>query len=367
VSGKRVVIAGGGLIGCAIAWRLAARGAHVHVVESARPGMGASWAAAGMLAPLFETPNAAMRDLTSRSSARYPHFVDELRDVSGIDCELQLGGKLDVAYTADGLHALRAHYGDTLPESVRELSAEEIRDVEPSIRGDFAGALLSENDGSVDNRKLTRAVWVAAGNAGAEFTTGSSVREVLCSRGGLDSVVLSTGERLGADAVIVCAGAWSSSIRGLPQPLPVFPVRGQMVALEAIPKVATRIVADPACYIIPRSDGRVLVGSTVEHVGFDTRTTAAGIAHLLNTATRLIPALAGAPVLEMWAGVRPGTADDLPILGEDPRAPGVYYATGHFRNGILLAPITADVIADVVCGLNPEVDLRPFTAGRFHG
>jgi glycine oxidase len=367
VAGKRVVIAGGGLIGCAIAWRLAERGADVHVIESARPGMAASWAAAGMLAPLFEAPNAAMRDLLARSLNRYQDFVDELRAVSGIDAELQLGGKLDIAHTDDELRLLRKHYGDSVPAGVRELSAAEVRDIEPNVTQDFTAALLSENDGSVDNRKLARAAWVAASNAGATFTTGASVREVLYTRSTLEAVVLSTGERLAADAVVVCAGAWSSSIRGLPRPLPVFPVRGQMVSLEAIPRATTRIVADHECYIIPRSDGRVLVGSTVERVGFDLRTTASGIAHLLRVAIRLVPMLANAPVIETWAGLRPGTADDLPILGEDPHAPGVYYATGHYRNGILLAPITADVIAAAVSGERAEINLQPFSAGRFHG
>jgi cation diffusion facilitator CzcD-associated flavoprotein CzcO len=182
VAGKRVVIAGGGLIGCAIAWRLAERGADVHVIESARPGMAASWAAAGMLAPLFEAPNAAMRDLLARSLNRYQDFVDELRAVSGIDAELQLGGKLDIAHTDDELRLLRKHYGDSLPAGVRELSAAEVRDIEPNVTQDFTAALLSENDGSVDNRKLARAAWVAASNAGATFTTGASVREVLYTR-----------------------------------------------------------------------------------------------------------------------------------------------------------------------------------------
>lgn len=367
MNGKRVIIAGGGLIGCSIAWRLAARGAHVHVIESARPGMAASWAAAGMLAPLFEAHDPAMRHMMARSLARYRDFVTELHAESGIDAELQCGGKLDVAWSPGELETLRAHYGTTLPDGVRELSADEARMLEPAVAADAAGALLSENDGSVDNRKLARAAWVAASNAGAEFTAGSSVREVICNRSRVDAVVLSTGERISADAVVISAGAWSSSIRGLPQPLPVYPVRGQMVALEAVPRIATRIVADAHCYIISRTEGRVLVGSTVERVGFDMRTTAAGVHGLLSAAIRALPALADAPVIETWSGLRPGTADDLPILGEDPRAPGIFYATGHFRNGILLAPITADIIAAAVSGQDAGFDLRPFSAGRFHG
>ncbi|MGQ0561151.1 MAG: glycine oxidase ThiO [Gemmatimonadota bacterium] len=364
---KRVIIAGGGLIGCAVAWRLAARGAQVHVIESARPGMAASWAAAGMLAPLFEAPSDAFRRLADASLERYPAFVQQLHEHSGIDPELQLTGKIDIAFSESELARLHAHYGSALPDSVRLLDAADARSLEPGIAGDVHSALISTNDGSVDPRKLARAAWVAASECGAQFTIGSSVREVLCSRNGFEAVYLSTGERIEADAVVICAGAWSSSIRGLPQLLPVFPVRGQMVALEAVPRVLSHIVMSADCYIVPRSDGRVLVGSTAERAGFEVRTTAAGISNLLAAALRAVPQLAAAAVVETWAGLRPGTADELPILGEDPRAPGVFYATGHFRNGILLAPVTADLLADSVCDGRSELDLRPFTAGRFHG
>ncbi|MGQ0815289.1 MAG: glycine oxidase ThiO [Gemmatimonadota bacterium] len=367
MSTKHVVIAGGGLIGCAIAWKLAARGVRVHVIEAARPGMAASWAAAGMLAPLFEGPNEAFRRLARSSVERYPEFVRDLYGASGIDADLQMSGKLDLAFSTAEYASLREHYGTTLPASVHELAANAARELEPGISADTAGALVSDNDGSVDNRKLARAAWIAATSRGAEFTIGSSVREVLCSRNGFEALYLSTGERIEADAVVVAAGAWSSSIRGLPQPLPVYPVRGQMIALEAIPPVLSRIVLTRDCYIVPRADGRVLVGSTIERAGFEARTTAAGIAHLLNASVRAVPKLAQAAVVETWAGLRPGTADELPILGEDPRAPGVFYATGHFRNGILLAPITADLTAAALCGDAAELDLRPFSAGRFHG
>lgn len=367
MSSRHVIIAGGGLIGCSIAWRLAARGATVHVVESARPGMAASSAAAGMLAPLLEAHHESLRLLATESLARFPAFANDLHAAAGIDVELQLTGKLDLAYSADELDVMRARYGKTLPPAVRELTTRDAVALEPFIASSAHGVLLSPHDGSVDTRKLARAAWVAATNAGAQFTSGSSVREVICNRTNVEAVVLSTGERLKADAVIVCAGAWSSSIGGLPGPLPVFPVRGQIVQLEAIPRALTHIVMTLECYIVPRSDGRVLVGSTLERAGFETRTTAKGVAHLLNAAVRAVPALADAAVVDTWAGLRPGTADELPILGEDPRMPGVFYATGHYRNGILLAPVTADLTADAVLGLPAKVDVRAFSAARFHG
>lgn len=367
MSSKHVIVAGGGLIGCATAWRLAARGATVHVVESARPGMAASWAAAGMLAPLLEGHHDALRALATESIARFPSFADELHAASGIDVELQLTGKVDVAFSESDLNTLRARYGAALPASVRQLTLREALTVEPELSPDAHSVLVSTQDGSVDTRKLSRAAWVAATNAGVQFTAGSSVREVVCNRSGFEAVVLSTGERLKADAVVICAGAWSSSIRGLPGPLPVFPVRGQIVMLETVPRVLTHIVMTMECYIVPRSDGRVLIGSTLERAGFETRTTAKGVAHLLNAALRAVPALDNAAVVDTWAGLRPGTADDLPILGEDPRVPGVFYATGHYRNGILLAPMTADLTADLVLGVPTSAQVRAFSAARFHG
>ena len=361
----KVVVAGGGLIGCAVAWRLAQRGAQVTVVESSRPGTAASWAAAGMLAPLTEAHHVALRTLATDSIALFPKFVEELRDACGIDAELQLTGKLDVAFNDDEMTQARARYGSQLPDEVRELTAAEAMDFEPHLAPQVVGAIHSRSAGSVDNRKLTRAAWLAAAAAGVEFCNGASVREVLCSRGAFEAVYLSTGERIEADALIVCAGAWSSSIRGLPLALPVFPVRGQMIALECVPSLVKRVLMTERCYIVPRSDGRVLIGSTVERVGFDARTTAGGIAYLLESAIQVVPMLADANVIETWAGLRPGTPDGLPILGADPRAPGVFYATGHFRNGILLAPITADMMARAVVD-SATPNIASFAVNRFH-
>lgn len=366
MNSSRIIVAGGGLIGCAIAWRLAQRGAHVHVIESARPGMAASWAAAGMLAPLIESHHESFLALARASIARFPQFVDELKDASGIDAELSMTGKIDVTFNPADARALRAGYGTSLPDGVAEISRAQLTPLEPAISPAATGALHSAGDGSVDNRKLTRAAWIAATDAGVEFQVGSSVHDVVCGRAGFEAVRLSTGERVEADTVVIAAGAWSGAIRGLPARLPVFPVRGQMVALEYVPRVLSHLVMTTECYIVPRSDGRVLIGSTVERVGFDARTTARGVSQLLTAAIRVVPKLGDATVVETWAGLRPGTSDELPILGGDPRAPGVFYATGHYRNGILLAPVTADVIADAVFNDTPKVDLNAFAVSRFH-
>lgn len=362
-SGHKIIITGGGLIGCSLAWRLAQRGAQVTVVESARPGSGASAAAAGMLAPLIEAEHAALRDVALRSLSMFPEFVRELHEASGIDAELQLTGKYDIAFNEAEFEDLRGRYGKELPDGVRAASTDELS---PSISKNATHAIISDYDGSVDNRKLARAAWLAASNAGVEFHVGASVREVLCGRGPFEGVVLSTGERIAGDAVVIASGAWSSSIRGLPLSLPVFPVRGQIVALEHVPRVLDRLAMTVDCYIVPRTDGRVLIGSTVERVGFDPRTTAHGIATLLNAGLRAVPALHDASVVETWAGLRPGTPDDLPILGGDPRAQGVFYATGHYRNGILLAPITAAAMSDCILTGKTAVDIAAFSVKRFH-
>ena len=366
MNNNRVIVAGGGLIGCAIAWRLAQRGARVQVIESSRPGTAASWAAAGMLAPLVEAHHRELGRLARASIARFPAFVAELREASGIDAELQMNGKIDIAFDDATLADMRAGYGASLPDAVRQMSAEDLFVVEANLSRDVVGGIVTDGDGSVDPRKLVRAAWLAASNAGVEFRTGASVREVMCSRNGFEAVHLSTGERIEADAVVIAAGAWSSSIRGLPLQLPVFPMRGQIVALERVPRALLHLVMSPECYIVPRSDGRLVIGSTMERAGFDARTTAAGISRLLAAAIRAVPALADATVIDSWAGLRPATSDDLPILGADPRADRVFYATGHFKNGILLSAITADAIADLVATGNSDVDIKAFSAARFH-
>ena len=316
-----------------------------------------------MLAPLIEVHNDKLRRLAIYSIEQFPDFVSELQEESGIDAELQLTGKIDVAFSDDEFTTLRERYGSSLPNGVREIPVDDVRSV---VSRDATRVIRSDNDGSVDNRKLARAAWLAGANAGVDYHLGASVREVICARGAFEAVTLSTGERLEGDALIVCSGAWSSSIRGLPMSLPVFPVRGQIVALEQVPRVLSQVVMTLECYIVPRTDGRVLVGSTVERAGFDPRTTAAGTATLLNAALRAVPSLGEATMVEAWAGLRPGTPDELPILGGDPRAPGVFYATGHYRNGILLAPITAEIMAECVLDGRTAADIAAFSIARFH-
>jgi glycine oxidase len=305
------VVIGGGIIGCTIAWRLAQRDVHVSLIEKYEPGTKATWAAAGMLLPLME-PDSPLQTLTDASFAAYPSFVAELQEITGIDAELQL---------------------------------------EPA------------GGGSVDNRRLGRAVYIAAVAAGVDVMTGVAARSV--RTGASNQVELTDGSVLDGDAVIVAAGAWSGELRGLPHRIPVIPVRGQMLALEHDAPLVPHIVHGADCYVVPRGQHRTLVGATVERVGFDDSITDAGIRELLACAHQLVPATRSAKIIEKWAGLRPGTPDDLPILGADKHVTGLYYATGHFRNGILLAPITAQLLTELMVDGASSIPLDDFALDRF--
>ena len=314
---ERVIVIGGGIIGCSIAWRLAQRGLRVVVIErDLQPGQQATWAAAGMLHPLIEAESPSLLRLAADSFSAYPAFVQELRDSTGIDAALQLDS-------------------------------------------------VATDSGSVDNRKLGRAVWRAAVSAGVDFRLGANARSVVGTASRFQLVELADGTSISADAVVIAAGAWSGEILGLPIKVPVIPVRGQILAVEHEPQLLDHIVIADDCYLVPRGEKRVLIGATVEHVGFDASTTEAGLESLLAAATRVVPEIASARVVERWAGLRPGTPDDLPVLGADPKVEGLYYATGHFRNGILLAPITATVLSELIATGQTDYDLRVFSIARF--
>ncbi len=311
MSVERVAVIGGGIIGCAIAWRLAQQGVHVVVIDGNQPVSKASWAAAGMLLPILEDPS-PLRPLAEASFAEFPDFVAEVERATGVDAGLIIEG----------------------PHS-----------------------------GSVDNRRLGTALQQAATRAGAEFRIGVPARKVDGTTR-FQHVELTDGSSIDGDSVVIAAGAWSSEIRGLPVRLPVVPVRGQMLAVKHDPPFVDSIVENERCYLVPRGD-RLLIGATVERVGFDERTTPDGIAGLLECARELAPDVAGMDVMETWAGLRPGTPDDLPILGADPRVEGLFYATGHYRNGILLTPITARAISELIVLGKTDVNLTRFKIDRF--
>lgn len=370
------MIIGGGVIGCAIAWELARRGQRTTVVERGTPSREATWAAGGMLSPLGDpgTPRAFL-ELALASSQRFAAFAEAVGAASGIDVEYRTSGKLEVALDQQAVagmaerHVWRREAGF----AVEWLEADEARRLEPALSPAVHAGLLLARDDQVENRRLGRALWIAAARAGAAFrlgvpATGIRVVGVGRERHRMAAVILADGTLLATHRVVVAAGSWSGQLTGLPRRLPVSPVRGQMAAMTTVPPALQRVVLSTGtgCYLIPRADGRLIVGATVERDGgFDKRTTPAGIRWLLGAALETVPALADAPLEETWVGLRPGTPDDLPILGPDPRVQGLFYATGHFRNGILLAPITAEVIADLLTGMTPDVPVDAFAVRRF--
>ena len=349
-----VIIIGGGIIGLSLSVALRKRGATVLVVERGEPGREASHAAGGMLVdcPLETKP--ALQALATASARLYPEFVRELELESGMKVDLRDFGTILLPSIEHIQHpALRA--SALLPVHLTE--------AEPALAESGShGSAFFLKERSVDPRALTAAAWKTAKNLGVDFSSGDEVSAVNISDAQVTGVTANKTSFL-ASKVVNCAGAWSGQIR--PHNLPTRPVKGQMLCLIMPSRTLLKhVIRSPKAYLIPRSDGRLLVGATVEEAGFDKRTDLATIQRLHKAAIELVPKLADAKILESWAGLRPGTPDALPILGET-RTRGYFVATGHFRDGILLAPITAEVMSAVIEGRQPEQDLTAFSPARF--
>ncbi len=344
-----VIVVGGGIIGLSISIALRKKGAAVLLVERGEPGREASYAAGGMLVDYApETPE-ALQSLASASAAMYPEFAHELEVESGMKVDLREQGTI--------LFPAASH---AAPDGT--LSQSQLSELEPALAANgIQGAILLK-ERSVDPRALTKAAIQTAKNRGVRFSSGDTVTEVNISDGAVSGVTTTKTSFL-APKVVNCAGAWSGTIG--PKHLPTRPVKGQMLCL-AMPTSTTllHVIRSPQAYLIPRSDGRLLVGATVEEAGFDKRTVPSTIQRLHQAALDLVPALRDAKILEDWAGLRPGSPDALPILDAS-ATPGYFVATGHFRDGILLAPITGQVMADVISGEKPSHDLRAFSLERF--
>ena len=367
----RVVVIGAGVIGLGIAWRLAARAA-VTVFDRGKAGAGASHAAAGMLAACAEAEpgEETLVALGRESQRRWPAFAEELERTTGVDVELRTEGTLVVALTADDQATIAHHleFQRQLALPLEWLSAAATRAREPRLAGKIAGALFSPEDHQVDNRKLAHALRIAAEQAGVDIREHQPVKELVVQGGQARGVVLDDGTSVPADIVVLAAGAWSRGIGGLPPDRrpPVRPIKGQMLALRMDPAapLLSHVLWAPGVYLVPRRDGRLIVGATVEEKGFDDTITAGGLLTLLEAAWRAIPAVEELPVDEIWVGHRPGSRDDAPILGPGPLA-GLFYATGHHRNGILLAPVTADAMARLILDDVVEPAIKPFGLERF--
>jgi glycine oxidase len=363
-----VAIIGGGIMGSAVAFRLAQRGVAVTVIERGIPGAEASSAAAGILGPQMEADGPGpLLELGLQSRALYPALAAELRDTTGIDVGYTRSGVLAIALDESGDEELSRRRAWQQARGLRAeaLSGDAARVVEPALGPAVRSARSFPDDAQVNARELARAFSQAAAGAGARFSSGRYVRRVVIEAGAATGVELD-GEVLAAGAVVVAAGSWSGLVEGagLP-PATVRPARGQLVSIETRPPLFRQVVSvHGRGYLVPRRDGTVLAGSTVEMAGFRKEVTVGGLAAILTLARTLVPALADAPVTGTWSNFRPFTEDHLPVLGTT-SVRNLVLATGHFRNGILLAPVTAEAIAALVATGQSPVDLAPFSVARF--
>jgi glycine oxidase len=348
-----VIVIGGGIVGLSLSLELRKRGASVLVAERGECGREASHAAGGMLADCGIEIPAGLQTLATSSARMYPDFVRDLELDSDMKVDLRdYGSILFLGLEHEELETAFA-LAHPLPSPLAE--------VEPALAPpDRAACYLRER--SVDPRALTLAVLAAARRQGVDISSGEDVTAVNMCDGGVSGVTTRKTSFF-APKVVNCAGAWSGQIA--PLAFPTRPVKGQMLCLLSPRReLLKHVIRTPEVYLIPRSDGRIVVGSTLEEAGFDKRTDVSTIQRLRQAAIALVPELQNAKILEDWAGLRPGTPDSLPVLGAT-SVLGYYVATGHFRDGILLAPITAKVMADVVQAKNPEYDIAAFSPQRF--
>jgi glycine oxidase len=370
ISHPRIAIIGGGVIGLAIGWRLRQAGAPVTIFERGEPGRGASWAAAGMLAAGIEAEptEEPLYALGRHSQSLWPGFAAELEAASGLPVGYDQTGTLVVAFNRDQAERLRhgIEFQRRLGGVFEWLGGSAARDLEPALAATIVAAVLSPNDHQADNRLLGTALAEAFRRAGGVLATGSAASiEIEAGR--------ARGVRCGdhfhpADKIVLAAGAASREVAGLPASArpPTRPIKGQMLAL-AMPKRAPlirHVVWGAGCYLVPRGDGRLLIGATTEERGWNADLTAGGVLGLLDDAWRTLPGIEELPIQEMWTGFRPGSPDDMPILGPS-GIDGLVLATGHHRNGILLTPATADLIAAYLLTDREDARMAPFHLDRF--
>jgi glycine oxidase len=361
-----VAVVGGGLIGAAVALELARAGLRVAVFDRQQPGEGASWAAAGILSPAPE--NAGMIStvpLGRASLGLYPEFVAAIEELSGQSVGYRPKGAVEVFFAPDAKAKLNTivalHHG--LGLKAEALSPEDAREMEPSLSSELEAAVLRPDEASIDNRVLTRAVLVAAQRTGVKIFPGRGVQSIYQS-GQRCIGLLVDNEKIEARWTEIAAGCYSGEIKGVAAYAPVRPAKGQMIALRAKNVKVERVLWSDHAYLVPRNDGKLIAGATVEYVGFDKEVTAGGLQKILAGAMEIAPALVDAQLEETWAGLRPDSPDHLPIIGPTDTE-GLLIASGHFRSGILLAPITAQLIREWITTGNVSVDWARFNPRRF--
>jgi glycine oxidase len=361
-----VAIAGGGLIGASIALDLARAGLGVGLFDRQEPGLEASWAGAGILSPAPESAALiALVPLGKASMAIYPEFVRMVEETSGRSAGYRPKGTLQALFSRHAREELSTvialHHG--LGLRAEPLSARDARALEPSLSEDLEAGVLRPEEASVDNRALTQAVLEAARRSGVQFFSASGA-EAIWREGGRCLGLNLKNEKVEAQWTVIAAGCFSANIQGVAPYAPVRPAKGQMVALRADDLKIERVLWSEKIYLVPRNDGRILAGATVEYTGFEKVLTAGGLEKILAGAIELSPGLAGSRVEESWAGLRPDSPDHLPIVGPTD-IDGLLIATGHFRSGILLTPITARLVREWVTEQRVTVDWDRFSPMRF--
>lgn len=363
----RIVIVGGGVIGCAAAYYLARAGAQPVVSERGGIAGEASGAAAGMLIPPVESaPPGPFRDLCLASLALYRDLVPTLEAESGVDVQYRAPGILLTAEGEARAHAMRAYvrWQNAQGREAEWVEGEALRRLEPALSPHLLGAAYLPGEGHLNPGSLTQAFARAAQRHGAEVRPGHAVAGFVPRGGRVAGVRAASGQTTEADAVVLAVGSWTGRLATrLGATVPVRPMRGQMIAYRST--ALRRMVWGEDGYLVPKAGGSLFAGATVEDVGFRCRTTAAGLTRLRWMARRLAPALRYAEVASEWAGLRPGSPDGLPIIGRLPGWENVYVAAGHFRNGILLAPVTGKLVSQLVLEGRTDTDLRPFDPARF--
>ncbi len=369
-----VIVVGGGLIGASIACELAAQKLRVVILDRQQPGREASWAAAGMLSPGPDSPEALRLVPLGRESLRlYPEFVASIEEASGLAVGLAQEGTFEI-FDGPGSAERR---GEFLAEYARlGIAAESVtiaaaRSIEPALNPNAGAAAWLPGEATVDPRLLIDAVLAAAKKLGIEIFSGHAVDQVLAENGKCVGVRLD-GQKFAAANVVIAAGSFCAGIGELDSKLavevaryaPAYPVRGQMMALRSNVVRLKKVLRSARGYLVPRADGRIVAGSTLEHVGFTRGTTPDGLRSIFDAAVELAPELAGAEIVEQWSGLRPGSPDHLPIIGPTD-VQGLWIATGHYRNGVLLAPVTAKLIRDWIVEGKTNFAAEDFSPMRF--
>jgi glycine oxidase len=359
-----VVIVGAGIIGCSIAYELSRRGASVRVVDGRSVGDGATQASAGVLAPYIEGGHGAqLLELGARSLSLYDDFVARVTVDADLPVRYARTGTLQVGTDESAASDLEQAFALAAPVGARMLDRAEVRELEPHVGDGVLGGVLVPVHGFVGASELTIALSRAAARRGVTFGR-EQIEEIRAD--GNEIVLKAARAALVASTVIIAAGSWSAEL-GIPAatPLPVRPVRGQLLKLRWDEKPLARVLWGPRCYLVPWPDGSILLGATVENVGFDERATVAGVRDLLDAACELLPRAWTASFEEVRVGLRPASPDDLPIVGRSARFPGIVYATGHYRSGVLLAPLTAAVVADLIMDNREDTSLAVMSPARF--